>query len=305
MRSYWFASETIGLNANQTAVVGKPREARSQPHIIRRHHMGRPSNNPKPTDPITAKTRESVVAEVLDMSIPLPGNLSEEKLPGVFGGQTEYWLIAFEWLIKLEWDKNYKMPHPKWVRESLKPQGLLLTHYFKLCERCHTFQDVFPKPLPYENAGRWLGIVLKQLIAIAVWEAAHPYQVIVYSNNEKEAALSIERKALALMKAGQNPFWHPDFPHRATHGSDIRILIECCLYLARDPSSPFSNKYWKPFLKQYSAWIAEMKKPHWSVPVVKNGKVYLRIGKNKGLIFLRSVEDYKKNFSGKTTQERF
>ena len=265
--------------------------------------MGRPPKHPKPIDPIAAKTKKAVLGEVLDMSIPLPEKLSEDKLPGIFGGQAEHWLIAFEWLIKLEWDKYHKMPYPKLVRDSLKPQGLLLMHYFKLCERCHAFQDMFPKPLPYRNASQWFGIILKQLIAVAVLEAARPYKVAVYNSNEKEATLSIERKALALMKAGENPFWHPDFPHRAFHGSDIRILIQCCLYLAQDPFSPFSNKYWKPFLKQYSAWIAEMKKPHWSLPVVKNGNVYLRSGRGKGLVFVRSLEDYKKIFSGTTAQQ--
>jgi hypothetical protein len=186
----------------------------------------------------------------------------------------EYWDTARNWLVKLEWDSKLKVHPRKIVRNALKPRGLLLVQYFKLCERCHAYQDG-SVIIPFHDAGQWFSKIFVELIGIDLAGIINPPSDPYKNNNRKQARIGVERERLRLLKSGENPF------KQDQQALGLTLLIEVALRLS-DQSDNFVKTHWKPFLKAYSAHITEMTAPHWGTGFVEREKYFIQAGKGKG-----------------------
>lgn len=197
------------------------------------------------------------------------------------------WEIALHFVVRSEWDSKHKIPYPKSVRQPLEPRGRLLIQWLKLCERCHTFQEAYGERVPYKHAGFWFGAIFWEQILLDLYPLFVEQNTCVYNSNVKEAELSVERSRLAQMKKGKNPF--EDEPI----ASATSLLVKFALHLS-DASDQFFSRYWRPFLKQQSAHIEEMKSPRWGRTFAQKGRLYAQAGRGKSTVSLAPLELYEK-----------
>lgn len=229
-----------------------------------------------------------------------PVNIPKEALPIIVKGRALTWINAYDWLINLEWDSKHKINLPKKIAAALKPQGELLVLYFRLCERCHTFQEILRKELGennlYPHPADWFAEIYSEIVRISVIEDIVMKQEY-WEGQSKKNFIEIERKKLAALKKRENPFiTNSNLTDLPKFGQQLFRLFACCFVLSETSKfgDRFSSNYWHPFLKAYGKWIQEMKKPHWRTMRVKDGKIYLQ-GYDRGKMpntYIGSLNNY-------------
>jgi hypothetical protein len=189
---------------------------------------------------------------------------------------SQKWITARKWLIKEEWNSKIKVHPNKKITEAHKPIGNLLISYWQLAERCHSCQDFSSTNLSsfFPNAGELFARIFTEIIAIDLFHAFFPSENNYY-NNRKLGWLEIERERLRQLKNLQNPFYR----YHQTYG--LKLLINCSLNLASQ-SNQFTKNFWKPYLKNYSAYIKELNKPEWGRLYEENDKCYIQSGQGRG-----------------------
>lgn len=206
----------------------------------------------------------------------------------------ENWHIARNWMINKVWDSTHKIHPNKVYRDGLKPRGELLIQYYRLCERCHGFQE-YGYEVPYKNAGVWFSKIFVELIGIEVETTAMNCPK-VYNRNFKEALIAVEQKKSGLLRSRKNPF---DGTYGRAEG--LHQLIEISLKLCHE-SNVFKKEYWKPYLKAYSEHIREIQSSRWGIGYVENGTYYLPIeqskggGRGRGRVAIGEASYYKEQF---------
>ena len=256
--------------------------------------MGRPKKSKEPMDWFTARVIQ-ITSRVLKKIKEEKGEKAaqvlremlfhEEFIHHYSKGPFRHWLIAYQWLIKLEWNSKHQVPEKKSIRDALKPQGLLLQKYFRMAEKCMIFapeltQYTDGRPLVYRTGVNWIKAVVDELLLTAIMDAsASKYNDLGLQGNIKNSLVSIERKRLALIKKTYkklldvgdkgsvefNKLPYKEFDHMIAY----KELLSYSMIFAL-ASDRFRDDYWKPFLKQYSAWITEMSSPRWQVVMLES-----------------------------------
>lgn len=213
----------------------------------------------------------------------IPAPLDAKQAAYILTSAPFHWLVALEWLYKLQWNNSYKLKYPKSFCTATKPQGLLLVQYLKLCESIHTGLALSfpPDKLPYPHAADWFCKVFRNLMDTAISRGVEPLPAppdYKGKRNTKKNWLTADRKDLSLLKNGENPF------ALKTHTSDIATLIDAALTRC-NRSQGFENDCWKPFLRQYTAWVKAMEDKCWRMASVQGnliiGQAQKRIGKSQ------------------------
>ncbi len=262
--------------------------------------MGRPKKGKEPGDWFTTKQFQanSNHFELMkkeygeEKALLLREKLFDEEVVHILSrGSYRNWLIAYQWLVKLAWNPNHTIPEKKSIIDALQPQGLLLQKCYKMALQCLDFGKSLnlsqrnKQLLQYETAVQWVQIIVKEHLADALVDALASKLGLGESDqlngNVKEGLVAIERKRLALIKKAYeyvlDSSLEDDFPVEADQLLDqefremnaLKELLAYSMILAT-PSNPFRDEYWKPFLKQYSAWIAKMSSPAWQTVMLKS-----------------------------------
>lgn len=128
-------------------------------------------------------------------------------------------------------------------KDFCKPYGLLLTAIFKLCERCHTFQN-FYKTVPFSNALKWFTKCLFELIEIEYLESI--------KNKSTNHPKSDNHWKDKLQKLKNIDAVFSDIPTEITHNPfseynapALTFLIEQGLFMAGN-NNKFKKEYWNP-----------------------------------------------------------
>lgn len=207
------------------------------------------------------------------------------------------WLIARKWLIQEEWNSKTVVHPIKKIRDAHKPIGDLLIWYWRLAERCYSWQESSDTSLKvFENAGRLFSRIFVEIVAMDLAHAFCPPEHNYY-NNRKMGWLEIERERLRKLKNGENPF------NKYVQACGLKMLIDCAIYLANS-SDQFEKKLWKKYLNAYSQYIQQLNKPEWGRLYVEKGKCYIQSGQGRGgtgRTFIGTVEDHKKLIFGRLT----
>jgi hypothetical protein len=247
----------------------------------------------KQSQQVDLENYRSILEAIEEEVITLPPDISPEHLAKILNGPPCHLYIAREWLIKLEWDRSYKIQQKKEVRDALKPHGMLLQRYFRLCERCHTLKEMNSQPLhpKITSVSEWFNLVFGELMGFTIHNTLYPPPIKIFHSNQKEAGIAVEKERLKMMKDGKNPFTQEFFPYLKIELHALETLINSALSLIQI-SEPFEDDFWKPFLAQYSLWIRGLKDPIWGRLVIENQKIYVRSGRGKGQQYLGSLEGY-------------
>lgn len=196
---------------------------------------------------------------------------------------TKYWKTARHWTIKTTWDSSWKVHENKKVAQALLARGNLLTNYFKLCERCHSFQKVINSRVPYSDAGVWFAKIFIELIGIEVDTVLNPPKI--YNGNIKKSLLDVDRQKSKMLRCRENPFkeyvLNKD-DSLSFKAQGLHFLIDASIEL-QDKSDVFKKDYWYPYLKSYSAYIADLSSPKWGVGYVDSSdKYWVQGGRGRG-----------------------
>lgn len=201
-------------------------------------------------------------------------NKTDAIYPGLYSIFSN-WVIARNWLIKEEWDYKHKVHENPLVAKRLKARGNLLINYFRLCERCHSMQDIVGEKIIYKNAGVWFGKIFVELIGMEVDTLLNPPKI--WNQNRKKSLLDIDRNKSRILRNGENPFKeylvNEDKTVLVYKSQALKILMDCAIALQHE-SRNFKADYWKPFLKSYTEHIEVMASPLW-------GRGYSEIKRNK------------------------
>ncbi|WP_414589385.1 hypothetical protein [Scytonema sp. PCC 10023] len=199
----------------------------------------------------------------------------DENFYPAFHTISEYWQTARNWVIKEEWDNKCKVHPSKLIRDALKPRGNLLIKYFKLCERCHAFQDVTGVKVPFKNAGFWFAKIFNELWGMETEFTINPPEEFV-ENSFKKTWIFFERQKLKKIRSNENPF----IENKNAEG--LSVLIDTAISLKE--SKKFHKDYWKPFLEAYSAYINDLdKNSYWGRGYTdQDGKYFRQSGRGRG-----------------------
>ncbi len=262
--------------------------------------MGRPKKNTQSIDSFTMKIAQAVCEFLEQVEKQYGEKITQNLKEKIFNtefihtcskGAFRHWYVAYDWLIKLEWDSKHKIPEKKSISDALKPQGILLQKYFKMAERCLTYckEDgvtINGESLPYNTANEWIKNIIGEFLYSSFLQVAtlKIRETKEFKGNVKDHLVAIERKRLALIKSTYNSLSeiNEDSYSKSIHiGIDklpyeefiymdaLKELLICSMFLAIE-SDRFRNDYWKPFLKQYTTWIAMMNSPKWQVITLKS-----------------------------------
>lgn len=201
------------------------------------------------------------------------------------------WITARKWLIKEEWDSKTKVHPKRKIANGLKPLGDLLISYWKLAERCHSYQSCCNTDLSsFANGAELFSKIFSEIVTIDLIHSLHPPQKI-YNNNLKLGWLETEREKLRLLKDSINPF------DKYIQTVGLQILINSALDLTKY-SDQFVKKFWKPYLKNYGLYLKCLNSPDWGRLYAENNKWYHQSGKGKGGTgreLIGTVEAFKKS----------
>ena len=149
------------------------------------------------------------------------------------------WSEAAKWVIKFNFHPNIK------TNNKLKKHGEFLNKLFLLIERIVTFDK---EGIAIES-WREFHIALMQL------EYYDCFKGVPYINGSwTKGYLHLLRNRLKILKNNQNPFKTEEF-----EDAYISHYLNRAFHY-KSHSNPFYNKYWKPFLDSYSAYITDLDK---------------------------------------------
>ncbi len=300
--------------------------------------MGRPKKKKESIDWFTARLAQALskalekIEEEYDekyANFARAAFFHDEFIHNCSKGAFRHWLMAYQWLVKLEWNSKHQIPEKKSVRDALKPQGLLLQKYFRMAERCLTFKNDLEislnekeKPLQYQSAVEWIQIIVSELLYAAIQDAvtSRLREPDHLGRNVKNSLVAIERERLALIKTTygsllalgqQNEFEIEIDKLPYQEFSDMIALKELlgCSMLLATICDQFHDDYWKPFLKQYSAWIAKMNSSEWQTVFLKSDNkgnlTEWQGGYDNSQICIGDLAPLKKDFFIRYTQQGF
>ncbi|MEO1431212.1 MAG: hypothetical protein AAFV71_19550 [Cyanobacteria bacterium J06633_8] len=143
-------------------------------------------------------------------------------------------------------------------KDFCKPYGSLLTAIFRLCERCHTFQD-FYQPVPFSNALKWFNECLFELIEIDYLESLNnnPTNHPKSDNHWKDKLQKLKDtdavfSDIPTQIISHNPFSEYNAPA-------LTLLIEQGLFMAGN-NTKFKKEYWNPLVDAIREIISLSKK---------------------------------------------
>jgi hypothetical protein len=189
------------------------------------------------------KQHQDLVLASLSNSAVIP--YTKASLP-VINEISDYWCLGLNWVIRLEWDSNFKVCSDKKLAEALKPRGLFLQSLFLLCERCASYG------YGNDNASVWFQKCLLELVELEAESLFNPPKV--YHKNIKESLLDLDRKKLQYLKKFENPYGKPT----------LKSLINCAVALAEE-SDIFRKNHYKNFLTAYKNHIEELNSSRWGI----------------------------------------
>ena len=168
--------------------------------------------------------------------------------------------LALHWVVKLKWDKRYKIPYPRKVAEIMKPFGNLLYRYAELCIQCHGFLT----PNPYPTSASWFGNLIRESQVNTIFKPHSP---------SKTKTLKDRRQTINIIVDAGNPISKQDAPHEWQ-------LIETSLKF--DRGTNFDKDFLKPFIQAYRGWLTTTDSGEWSAVFDLEDELYTRLGKGKG-----------------------
>lgn len=217
------------------------------------------------------------------------------------------WETALHWLIKSEWQRKHKIPVSRASANALKTKGKRLIWLFKLCERCHSFQqeldsgqvpygnirdDCVNSNLPYKHAAFWFYVIFAEIKSSEINHVFNPQQKApARREDKKEAALSAERKACQMLKEFRNPLASQALIYPGTF-----LLYDAAITLARR-SDAFFDDFFTPYVRAWSAEITQTDKPASGRIFVEDGQAYIQTGRGRQRQPLELGPDAKKLFS--------
>lgn len=226
-----------------------------------------------------------IVQEILQRPVKLQQPVTEGQLTLIWVG-VRAWESALHWLIKWEWRSKHKIPLNRSLAKKYEAKGRLLQQIFRLCERCHTFQDAVPAvKVPYPNAAYWFGLVYWEYL----WaEVADALQAIEPKKNTLKDNVIVERKAEALgYKNRENPL-----PGGSGREATYK-LFEVARELARQSDS-FEENYWNKFIAAYKNETAQLDSSDYGrIFVGEDGRAYVQSGKGRGRVYMSPPVEWK------------
>lgn len=243
---------------------------------------------------------DQVIVKVLTDDILFPRKPSEGEFVAVYI-RLYTWEIALHWLIKSEWQKKHKIPAPRASANALKPKGKRLIWLFKLCERCHSFQQELDSgQVPYKHAAFWFDSIFAEIKASEVNHVFYPEEEAPpRREDKKESALHSERAAYQMLKE----FYNPLASQASTYPAAF-ALYEAAIALARH-SDAFNDEFFVPYVRAWSAEITQLDKPACGRLFVEDGQAYLQTGRGRQRQPLSLSPKVKKAFSETLVQQGF
>jgi hypothetical protein len=188
--------------------------------------------------------------------------------------------IALHWVVRNELNTKHKIPHSRKLTKVIKPLGLLVTCYLRLCRKA--YENSKAGTLPYQNAAGWFEAIYQE-----IWLNSLDTSLYVDGKTKK---LKERRDTLhALQEATNNPVDNNTSPHEYQ-------LIEVCLHLKEhlcgEEIDVFEENYWKPYLRAYSAWITAFDGSEWSTVRMEDGNLLVQQGRGSGRPRIRIRTDF-------------
>ena len=212
-----------------------------------------------------------VIEAVLIRKFKLPETPNEGQLALIWL-RTQAWEIALYWLIKWEWrGAQWNLPVPYKTAQACKAKGRFLQQIFRLCERCHTFQDAVPEvSIPYRHAAYWFGMVYWESVLNEISTTFYTTE-LKSKDRTKKALLSARTNECRALANSSIPF--KENPNLEA----INKLMLIAIRLA-DLSPSFNEEYWQPFLKAYQEETKSMSGEKYKSVVLEDGKLYAVLG---------------------------
>lgn len=233
-----------------------------------------------------------VIVKALTDNILFPRKPSEGEFVAAYI-RLYLWETALHWLIKSEWQRKHKIPVSRASANALKPKGKRLIWLFKLCERCHSFQQELDSgQVPYKHAAFWFYVIFAEIKASEINHVFNPQQKApARREDKKEAALSAERKACQMLKEFRNPL-----ASQALIYPGAFLLYDAAITLA-GRSDAFFDDFFMPYVRAWSAEITQTDKPASGRIFVEDGQAYIQTGRGRQRQPLELGPEAKKLFS--------
>lgn len=213
----------------------------------------------------------------------------EVEICGDFDPDITYFLLwhcldacdmMLHWVVKLKWDKKYKIPGKQSYVRAVKPWGQFSYCLLELCIQCHAGMGY--KAAGYPDAAVWFRYVWLDCVKTDV---VRTMRLILPVKDDKTVRLAEMRQEASVLRNDENPYDPIQQPH-------LHHLIKCSLKLARLPN--FEKQYWKPYIRALTTCATQMhsnRNGYYQIPVIReeqrNGKIFRCVyrprGSGKGL----------------------
>jgi hypothetical protein len=182
-----------------------------------------------------------------------------------------HWTIILHWIIRKKWKSRHKIPISK--PNDYEPLGEVYYRLLELCIQIHAMH-----PSGYLSASEWFSRIIQG-------ERNEQYRLIfAIASKSRLTPTKGEASALLLCTSGKlKHFQNPYDPTKEPHAH--KLIEKSIVYAQRHDFDYFAKDYWKPFIKAYSDWARDFRRPIWNVRYAKDGRLYRTSGrgKNKGL----------------------
>jgi hypothetical protein len=248
--------------------------------------MGRPKAKQQPSElePLDYVTSfipipwNEVIQELLVRPIRLTQPVTEGQLALIWV-EIRAWEAALHWVIKWEWRTKHKIPLKRSLAKRYEAKGRFLQQIFRLCERCHTFQDAVPSvKIPYRHAAYWFGVIYWEFLWNEVVEAFPAKEL--KKGMLKDNLIAERRAKFQGYKDRKNPISQHS-PREATYK-----LFEVARELA-EQSESFEENYWNKFVAAYKDETAQLDSSNYArIFVEEDGRAYVQSGKGRGRLYM-------------------